>query len=184
MEDTDRRFFVHEIRSPPMDKSFYKRYFNWLRIEGGKQALFYYLLNIDTKDFEPEGSAPVTNSKMEMIEQTKSDLGSWISQLKYNADTLLRVTGKPMPWKLWTSEELLNAYDPEKTKRVTANGMGRELSRSGFHRVYNGMPVPTFNGPQKLWAIRDAAKVLELRQPNIGKLYNQERGLTKQAVIS
>lgn len=177
LEDNDRRFFIHEVRAKPLDNAFYKDYLDWLNNRGGAAALFYHLLRLDCAEFDPQGHAPVTASKMEMIDTGRSDLGAWAAALREDPDRVLQVAGKQLPYKLWTTTELHTLYDPQGQSRVTVNGLARELRRAGFYKVYSGMSVLTqVAGRQRLWAIRDADVLMKMRGPAIAELYDKERG--------
>jgi len=176
LEDTDRRFFIHEVRSKPRENGFYHSYVRWLDEERGAQHLFDYFLNLDLAGFEPQGHAPSTVSKTEMIANGRSDLGSWVAGLREYPDQQLVVGGVARPYSLWTTEELKLMYDPEEKTKVTANGLARELRRAGFNKVNFGMGVYTATkGQQRLWAIRDFEKLNKLGGPKLGELYDKER---------
>jgi hypothetical protein len=177
LEDTDRRFFIHEVKGRPQDNAFYKRYMDWLNNCAGDRHLFDHLLCLDTKTFDPQGHAPVTASKMEMIDNGRSDVGVWVTMLREDPDRILNIGGKPLPYRLWTTTELHSIYDPQQTSRVTANGLARELRRAGFQKVYSGMPVLTeVSGRQRLWALRDVEKVTAMKHNALAKVYDDERG--------
>jgi hypothetical protein len=183
LEDDDRRMFVWEVLADPLPREFYREYENWIGAPGvigpGAAALFYHLLHLDLGDFDARGKAPMTAAKADMIANGRSDLGEWVDRLKNRPDDALvyrneRGEMKGIPFALWSSEELLNLYDPEKRSRVTANGMTRELRRAGFRQVCGGQTVPTSWGHRRLWAIRAIAVASRER---IGKLYNDERNM-------
>jgi hypothetical protein len=176
LEDTDRRFFIHEVKGQPLPDAFYKQFMRWLDADGHRH-LFDYLLRLDCTAFDPQGHAPITASKMEMIDNGRSDLGSWVAKLREDTDRILQVAGKPVAYSLFTSEELKLLYDPQGQSRVTANGLARELRRAGFVKVYDGMGVLTqTSGRQRLWAIRNSDKLLRMTGPQLGKLYDTEHG--------
>ena len=177
LEDTDRRFFIHEVRSKPHEGTFYRDYVRWLDEEGGAEHLFHYLLQLDCNDFDPQGHAPSTSSKTEMIANGRSDLGTWVANLRENPDQYLVVAGKPMPYSMWSTEELRRMYDPDDKTRVTANGLAREMRRAGFVKVNDGMGVMTAtNGQQRLWAVRFPERLLKLSGVPLGQVYDKERG--------
>lgn len=176
LEDTDRRFFIHEVKARPLEQDYYKAYMNWLEQEHGAEHLFWHLLTLDLTGFDPQGHAPITASKMEMIDTGRSDLGSWVARLREDPDRVLRLGAKELKYTLFTSEELRMIYDPGQQTRVTANGLAREMRRAGFSKVYDGMGVLTqVSGQQRLWAVRDAEKLLKLRGPLIADIYDKER---------
>lgn len=174
LEDGDRRFGINEVKGSPLPTEFYQWYEDWMKGEG-PAALFYYLLHLDLGDFNPKGHAPYTRAKKEMIDAGRSDLGSWVSVLVEDPDTVLRLGEVVLPYALWTTTDLLNLYDPEKRGKVTANGMGRELRRAGLERVNGGAGVYTKHGQQRLWALRDYNKFLAMDGAALGKHYDQER---------
>lgn len=146
LEDNDRRFFIHEVVVGPLGNEFYQRYDAWLK-EGGARYVFNYLLNLDVSDFKPFAPAFMTQAKQRMIENVRSDLGSWVRQLKTNADFIMDNSLVKFPGKdLLTTQQILVMYDPDRQGRVTANGMGRELSKAGFRQVYDGRQVKLADG--------------------------------------
>jgi hypothetical protein len=181
LEDADRRFFIHEVKGSPRPKSFYDGYNAWLT-SGGGRCLFHYLLNLDLAGFDPRAPAPVTSSKTEMIETGRSDLGLWIAGLREDPDGTLRVSGKTISYKLWRPEELLALYDPDGHKRVTVNGLARELKRAGFRKACGGIPIRV-NGKQcRLWIMRgnEDGKLEKQSYAKIAEIYESERSLIKK----
>lgn len=177
LEDTDRRFAIFEIEGKPLPTTFYDKYLRWLDHEGGKEALFHHLLHLDVSDFNPAAAAPLTQAKADMIENGKSDLAMWVSTLRDFPDQVTRVGGTLVERSLWTTSELHALYDPERKSKVTVNGMSRELKRAGMVKAYNGMPLPTSVGPQKVWVVRNQLKILKMKGPDIVKLFDNERSL-------
>jgi hypothetical protein len=119
----------------------------------------------------------MTQSKVEMIEDGRSDLDNWCADLVTRPDYVLKLGEQVLPYALWTTTELLGLYDPAGIRRVSVNGLGRALRKAGFERVYKGMGVLTSEGPQKLWAIRDPEKWHRLTTgPPLAKQYDLERG--------
>ena len=174
LEDTDRRHFIHEVTGQPMEHEFYTNYEKWLKSDGAS-ALFHYFLSMDLTGFNPKGAAPTTDSKREMIESGKSDLASWVSMLKTDPDTVLRLDGVVLKYKLWSGQELLQIYDQNRHGKVTANGMARELRRGGFLQAAEGVVVKTEQGQQRLWMVRDIERLSKLRWKEIAHEYNKER---------
>lgn len=151
LEDTDRRFFIHEAPSVPKPSEWYREFVRWLNGDGGP-ALRHHLENLDLTGFSPEDHAPVTEAKREMMFDGQSDLGAWVRILLDDPDTILRAGGVVMPYALWSTAELLQLYDPEERKKVTANGLGRELKRAGV--PWEGR-CRTAEGKVTLWRLRD-----------------------------
>lgn len=181
LEDDDRRFFIHEVKQPPREDAFYKRYEKWMgrnhEVGPGIPALFHHLLNLPMDDFDATSRALMTRAKHDMMGNSRSDLGTWVAALREDPDTVLRVAGHVIPKKLWRSEELLEVYDLEGKTRVTANGISRELTRQGFTRAAGGSGVRTPDGQVKLWIVRDLEAVAKLNTTQLVELYKKERGL-------
>lgn len=151
MDDGNRRNFVHEVRSGKLSEQFRQKFFAW-RDNGGLAAIFDYLLHVDLEGFDPKADAMVTDSKREMIRIGKSDLGEWVFKLREDTD---RILGAKLKGDLFTAEELLAVYDPDGTKRVSANAMSRELKRSFFMLVGGNYPLETAQGFKRAYAVRN-----------------------------
>jgi len=175
LEDTDRRYFVWEAPTEPLALEFYHKVYDpWLRSDAGPPALFEHLLGLDTSGFNPKAPAPETAAKLAMIADSKSDVGSWCFALRENPDAVLKLGAAPIAGDLFTNTQLLRMYDPDGTKRVTANGLGRELKRAGFRQVNGGAVVLTAHGPQRLYAIRNPKRWLKTKPDAVGKEYNKQ----------
>lgn len=176
VEDDDRRYFVWEIKGPPLPQSFYSEYDHWYRGDG-VGALFYHFLKLSLEGFDPHARAPITPAKREMIADTRSELGGWVACLREEPTMVLNFQGEDLTHrKLWTTTELHALFDPAGNKRVTLNGLCRELKRMGFRRALDGLPVRTLAGLQKLWVLDPT--VAEIRAPaKLAAIFNQERGL-------
>lgn len=157
LEDDDRRFFIHEVLSQALGEDFYMDYMLWLDTTG-PSALFHYFLQRDLGNFNPAAAARRTTAKEQMTADTRSDLGDWVYKLKLDPDSILKLGQMVIPGDLMTSTELLAIYDPEGVKRVTANGLSRELRRAGVERANNGQPIRGPNGLDRFYIIRNADK--------------------------
>lgn len=178
-ENHDRRYAVFEVMGKPLSEAFYREYDRWYRSDE-VGALFYHLLNLDLKEFNPKGHAPDTRAKREMMEMGASDLGEWCATLREEPEKILKVGASPLTYSLMTTEELFRLYDPQESKRVTKPGLSRELRRQGFRKVNLGETVTTRTaGPQRLWAIRNRETLLKIvRGPKLAEIYDKERSLT------
>jgi len=179
VEDDDRRFFIHEVVGAPLVREFYDTYDKWYKGDGC-QHLFWHLLNLDLGDFNPRAFAHVTNSKQDMIEGGRSDLGSWVAMLREDPDTVLRMDKVVLPYDLWRAEDLLLLYDPDGRGKVTANGMSRELRRAGFKRPVGTLAAPTKNGRFRLWAVRNTDDYRGISVVKLGEKYDEERDPAKK----
>lgn len=167
LEDNDRRFFIHEVVVGPLGNEFYQRYDMWLK-EGGARFVFNYLLNLDVSDFKPFAPAFMTQAKQRMIENVRSDLGSWVRQLKSNATYIMESSLIKFNKDLLTTQQILTMYDPDRMGRVTANGMGRELSKAGFRQAYGGRQIKLADGSyDRYYIIRNLEKWIHAGLPEI-----------------
>ncbi len=152
MDDGDRRFFIYETRAGKYLP--YREYVKWRESSEGIAALFHYLLHLDMGDFDPQAPAPETDAKREMIETGKSDLGSWVRELKVNTDVMMAKYG--FKGDLMGVRELMTMYDPAGQKGVTANALARELRRAGFILPGRGHQVVDSGGVQvRAYAVRN-----------------------------
>lgn len=182
LEDTDRRYFVHHVNSKPLPRSFYQRYDEWLwRADGtGPAALFYHLLHLSLGDFDAHGPALMTEAKRQMQEAGLSDAGIWVRRLRDAPDALLRLGDAPLAGDLWTNEELLHLYDPEHRKDLTANGLGRELTRAGIPQACGGRPIRVLDGQQaRLYALRRPDHWATATQAEASRHYHESRSVPK-----
>lgn len=160
LEDTDRRFFIHEVTLPPLPMTFYDGYSTWYQSRRGQAALLHELLRTDLTGFDPAGPAPSSRAKDEMIEDNKSDLAAWVLRLKREPRAVLAECGLEPTVELLSTGQLLAMYDANQTKRVTANGLGRELKRAQVTR-FVGVPVTARTGVRTtyaLYAVQNAAR--------------------------
>lgn len=179
LEDDDRRFFVHEVQTPPLPPVFYERFMEWLDGDG-PSALFHHFLTLDLGGFSHAHRAPDTNARRAMVADGQSDIGQWIRSIKENPDGVLRIGDKILKGDLWSAADLLMLYDPERRTRVSANGIARELKRAGFQQVYKGMPVKLSDGRSvRAFIIRESRKwslMGKMTMKDIAEHYDATRG--------
>lgn len=176
VDETDRRFFIHEIVGDPLPEDWYTDVYDpWYKSDSGAAALLHYLLNLDLSDFKPMGRAPMTGAKEEMIENSRTVLGSWVHNLRENPDKVLKIGNAVMPQALYSTEELLKIFDPEDKKRLGVRGMGVELKRARIAKAARGVGCRTKNGQMRLWAVRDPARYVNLNPKQAGEAYDAER---------
>jgi len=168
LEDDDRRHFVHEVLVAPLEEEFYVDYTLWLDT-GGAEAVFDYLLKLDIGDFNPAAHAFRTAAKERMIADVKSDLGAWVARLRTDPDSVLRLGEMNIPGDLFTNRHLLNLYDPDGRTGTTANGLGREMRRSGFVYACGGTPVKGPEGLERYYIVRNHNKWLGAESKDVVK---------------
>lgn len=166
LEDHDRRNFIHEVSVGALDEAFYVDYGLWLDT-GGAEAVFYHLLNLDLGDFNPAAPALMTDAKARMIQDVKSDLGSWVARLMLDPEAMLRIGEMSIEQDLFTNRELLELYDPMGKTGTTANGLGRELRRAGVPQVVQGAPVKGPNGTDRYYILRNKDQWLKAEKKDV-----------------
>lgn len=169
IDDQERRYFVHRVMGKPLPFEFYKAFIRWRDHEGGAESLFKYLLELDMGDFDPAAPAPTTDSKLEMVDHSKSDLGAFVANLQANMNDELKRLQQlyhlPEPPTLALNQHIRILYDPEGSAKVTANGLGRELGRAGFKTL---PPLVTKNfGQRRFYVMQDEEKWLAAKPAEI-----------------
>jgi hypothetical protein len=173
LEDTDRRYFVWEMPGEPLPREFYDQCDAWLHGPDIAGALLYHLQRVDLGGFNPREHAMDTPAKRAMIADGKSDVAGWVASLKEDPSAVLRMGGAEVRGDLLTSHQLLALYDPEGRKRVTANGLGRELKRAGIRQANLGCSVRTAKGPQRLYAVRNADRWCKAKPIELAKHWDE-----------
>ena len=158
LEDKDRRFLVIEVTDDPMPDRFYREYDEWYKGAGGPALHDWLLRRKISPEFNPMGHAPRTAAKERMIAATKSEAGSWLHELKHFPEQILHFGEQVYTRDLFSSAELLKMYDRDHmNSKVTAVGLGRQLSSAGFAQVMGGQPIhnPNTNKMERLYAVRN-----------------------------
>jgi len=159
LDDSDRRFFVHHAKGQPRGRDFYKRIDRWRHREDGPARLLRHLLEeVDCRDFDPKGHAPVTAAKEAMQYDAKSEVARWVADLKNDPAKVLKVGEMPVRKDLFSPSELLAIFDPTGIKGVKANGLGRELVKA-FARLPKN--ATSSHGSQNLYAVRNEKRWLD-----------------------
>lgn len=194
IDQSDRRFFIHELTAPKLSDAFWQEFMKWQN-NGGPSALFDYLMTYDLTGFNPQAAAPHTSSRQDMVEANLSEHAAWCHSLREHPDNVLRMgvstgptppgkggapSGIVLPFKLWSTEDLLNVYAPTDSKKrpVSAKAFSAALTQVGFKQVYHKQQIPMSDGTKKrLWAIRDSESMLELGPAALRDAYESERGM-------
>jgi hypothetical protein len=177
LEDADRRFLIVEASEDPLPDKFYRDYDKWYKSEGGP-ALFDWLLRRRiSKEFNPMGHAPSTAAKERMIATTKSEAGSWLHELQKFPEQILKLGEMHFTRDLFSTKELLTMYERDHpNSKVTAVGLGRQLSAGGFYQVLDGNALFNQNTGrmERMFAVRNAklwrgCKDIKKIQANLSK---------------
>jgi hypothetical protein len=175
LEDKDRRYFIHHVTVGPLPASFYQGELRKWEDAGGVSHLFDYLLRLDLKGMHHDDRALETEAKRQMIEDVRSELSLWVSELRNNPDSVLRLGEVIHPAELFTSAQLLSFYQTQHDLTgTTTNAMGRELKRAGFTQVLRGSPIRTQDGLQnRYFVIRNPERWVKATMGQITSHLNQ-----------
>lgn len=161
MSDKDRRMFIVEVVGGGLAQKFYDEYDDWLWNKGGPAFLMQWLLDRKiSKNFTPSMRAPETEAKRRMIKAGKGELSSWISDLLEAPDQVLRVGKLRHTRDMFTATELLSIYrNAHPDTKVTAIGIGKQLSNAGVLQAAGGTPLRGADGTQgRYYVIRNRDK--------------------------
>jgi hypothetical protein len=127
LNDKDRRFFVAEAPDKKLPDEIRKNFVNWIK-SGGKAALMDYLLSHDTSQFDPTAPAPMSQSKMGMLDSNKSDLEQWVE------NALLKAQAKNHD--LISTEDLAAHYNfGSRPTKCSGKTVATILKRMGYKKL-------------------------------------------------
>lgn len=175
MEDSDRRFFVNEIKRKPLEDSFYTEFCQYyLKSKEGPAALLHYLLELNLDGFNPDGHAPLTTDKVQMTQRGHTEIEDWVARLRHDPNSVLALDKVAVNHKLWRTSELVTLAMRQGITNISAMALGKKLKSVGrFEQVCGGDPV-NYVG-DRLWAIRDAEAMLKLNARGAAEQYYKER---------
>ncbi|GEM_PF-3337928 len=143
LDDQDRRVFVHELTAGTPPPGYFSRLYEWGESQAGKDALFTHLRTLAMGDFDPYAPARVTEAKLRMVDNSRSDLDRWIDELEFS--------GLPDLVELKVLVEKARAACP--MTRLQANTLSAAVHKAGYD---TRRLSKTYNQVQ-LVAIRDGA---------------------------
>lgn len=157
LDTDDRRFFVVEGPTTPETRQFYDDLADWLADDQSGPALFHYLLNVDTKGFQPFADPPRTVAKEHMIEATQTDLARWCSLLLEDQASAMMKGAEGTD--LITGKEALahyTAYSSFNNRIPSIQGLMNALRDVGAVRACNHAPITSPSGArERYFAIRN-----------------------------
>jgi hypothetical protein len=171
VEVHDRRIAVFRASEQRLPVKDWDAYEAWLKNGGAAKLRYYFEHIVDYSAFNPRDAAPATAAKAAMIEAGRSDVESWISDLKRNPDSVL----KAKPYALFRTTDLHDAYDPAKRERIKPNGFATKLGESGLPRATTDHTI--IEGVrQRLWIVRgDVAAHQRMTPAQLIAAYTAER---------
>lgn len=127
LNNKDRRFFVAEGPDKKLPDEIRKNFVRWIN-SGGKAALLNYLLNLDVSSFDPTAPAPMSESKLSMLDSNKSDLEQWVE------NALLKAEAKKH--YLISTEELSTHYNSgPRPSKCSGKTVATILKRMGYKKI-------------------------------------------------
>lgn len=161
LKPADRRWLVVEAAQAMKDDAFYERYAKW-RDNNGAAHLFHYLLNeIDCTTFNPNGRAPATASKDEMIQHARPAIDVQIEELLADPDRFLkhnptsRKRNNAFKRDVYTVKEILTAIGREQELKHLLTPAGYALKRFGCPKRATGKLRLVAVRNRKKWAVAD-----------------------------
>jgi hypothetical protein len=152
LEPGDRRFWVVDSDVQPMPGIYYDRLADWYAV-GGSEKVCGWLMKRDISSFSAKGHAPVTEAKLEMIEQARPELDAWV------ADGIAAREG------IWdrdfvTLGELL-PFAPElaRGQRVTEMRLSLAMKAARAKPVTAKVWLKDLENSRKVWALRPTAAI-------------------------
>lgn len=109
LDETDRRFFVHELGAAKLDAGYVNQTLQpWLE-NGGYAAILHYLKHevdltlpvLNNLPFNPYAAAPQSKARRAMIEASRDVVDVWLDDL---------IDAPPANWTLATSEDLFTLF--------------------------------------------------------------------------
>lgn len=127
LNNKDRRFFVAEAPDKKLPDEIRKNFVNWIK-SGGKAALMNFLLTQDTAQFDPTAPAPMSQSKLSMLDSNKSDLEQWVE------NALLKAQAKKHD--LISTEDLAAHYNlGSRPTKCSGKTVATILKRMGYKKL-------------------------------------------------
>lgn len=167
LEDSDRRYFIVEVLARPLAETFYMQYNHWLET-GGHEGLFHYLLNYDLTGFNPQGHAPMTAAKEDLIALGRSEAEDWVHQFFVDPEAKLQGTpyqGRELMlatelFNLWQQSEPLNrALTARKFDALLKRYGGRQRRRVLLKVAASGYVYAYILKGFEKWAVASAAEI-------------------------
>lgn len=135
LDDNDRRFFVVEVSQGRLPEQNAQEFVRW-RDGGGREALLYFLLNLDISNFNPMAPAPMSSAKQEMIEDNKSDFERWFENILNNINQTI---GR----EICSAEEISSQYKTTMGSNCSSRTVTLHLKKLGIKRLSKQAKLPT-----------------------------------------
>lgn len=157
LDDDDRRACVikfENIDDKRGDQEYWMEYVNWCD-NGGAEALYHYLLEYDTDDFDVKGWAPATQWKDQVKDASRSPLERWVHDLGVEPETILPMSN--LHKSLFTTKELAVLYygiGADDLKKGQIDAVSIHMRNAGFEMANGGKLVKVKGMPARYWIVR------------------------------
>lgn len=157
LDHYDRRMGVVEVHGKVIanNEEFWAP--RWVALKHGlAEAVYSWLLNYELGMFNPQGKAPMTAAREEMIELSHNPREQWVLDLRDDPDSVLVVLGQTVDGSIATARELEFVYqggqiafsDIDKKMVDAMNQVLRKMripmARDGKKIKLNGLPTRFF----------------------------------------
>jgi len=171
LEDSDRRYNIHEIKYGKQDIAFYKRIDNWYKKQESINALLYYLFNeVSLEGYNPDVAID-SEDKERMKDENLTPIQEWV---KYDllSGQYIMVGQDAMARDVYSIDEIITAYDPSMEPNKVRTQMRKALSNAGCRCITGSNQAYTNHGRKRLWAVRNVDKWLKTDMVKIVNYYN------------
>lgn len=138
IDNIDRRFFVWQFDdfSDMYERAqwFRDNFIEWY-LDDGPANLFHYLLHLDLGNFTAAEPAPMTEAKMNMVMDSKGDLGEWVLELRHRPEELLKLDGKLLTSDIYNREQLY-VIAGFNSNKYSYTAFGRAMTDIGNFKKY------------------------------------------------
>jgi hypothetical protein len=114
--------------------------------EGGAAIVYGFLLSRDLSNFDPQGEAPMTEAKRDMVEMTHAPIDQWVSDLMSDPVGVMQVKGSVVDGRIHTAKELMWVY-------MDGNVPLSEITRADTMKMVKALKnarIPVANGGAKI----------------------------------
>lgn len=178
--DQSRRFSVFHVDCDPLPAKFYASCWKWFK-SGGASTVLNHLLSIDLSSYNPKAHALKTEAREEMIDANRTQVQSWVRELRLNTDTVLMLPGslRTTTGAFFTTKQLLAFFDSTGQSKLTEKGMACALRAEGFIPANKGelIRIPDTDLRLRLWVVRDQLRAANMSPGQIGEAYAHDNKL-------
>jgi hypothetical protein len=136
-----------------MDEEYWVQFSGWIDA-GGAEHIYDYLLSVDLSDFNPNGWAPDSLEKQEIVEESKAPMLRWVEDMMENPETIIPLINKGRA--LFTAKEIAQWYfkSAEELPHGQILSMSRALKQAGVQQADHGKKLRVGGGRiDRFWVV-------------------------------